>query len=126
MSRTLADALLSTLRANVGDPQHVMASAGTLWTAAVAHGQVPADDAQDEMDALLDRELVVRWTDGDGTVRYGPTTDGLEQIPGACPYDAADRETFRACIETELSRETPDAEFVGWANGWTERLAGRQ
>lgn len=112
---------LSTIRANVGDPQSPLVAAHALWTTLVANGRLEHEFAQSALRAGVENGHVLRWTDGDGTVRYALTTAGLDEARGTDPYGPADADVLRACIATEADRAEPDREFIGWAN---ERLGG--
>ena len=113
------EALLSAIAHNVGDPQPPLVGARPLFTTAVANGSLDIGPATQAMDTLVEDDLVIRWTDGEGTVRYGLTDDGID----ACPriegpvLSATDVATLREYIATEASRADPDRAFIGWANG---------
>lgn len=112
--------ILSTIRANTGDPMHPLVGATALWTTAVSHGRLDHDAATSALRAAVENGAVLRWTDADGTVRYALTTDGLDAVTGLSPYGEADADALRGVIETEAEREDPDKTVIGWAN---ERLA---
>lgn len=116
---TAYDAILGAIRANVGDPQPPLVGAHALFTVVCANGSLSVDAATTAMDATLDNDHALRWTDGDGTVRYALTTAGLAEVRGTNPYGPADADALRACIATEADRADPDRAFIGWAN---ERL----
>lgn len=118
--------LLSAIAHNVGDPQPPLVDSTALWTTLVAHGPLSSKEALEMMDRAVEAGHVRRWTDGTGTVRYGLTADGLELADASGDlYGPADADAFRQYIETELSREEPDSEFVGWCNRQVETAKGR-
>lgn len=111
---------LGTIRANTGDPQRPLVAASPLWTTLVANGGLEHEFATSALRAAVENGDVLRWTDGEGTVRYALTTQGLDSVTGSSPYDAGDEAALRDVITTEASRENPDKSVIGWAN---ERLA---
>jgi len=108
--------ICSAIRENVGEPQPPLVSAGALWTVVCANGPVPIGRATENMDDAIEAGDVFRWTDGDGTIRYGLTDQGLNNVTAGSPYGPEDTAALKQCIETEASRENPDAEFIGWCN----------
>lgn len=110
------DAMLTIIKHNVGSPQPPLMSANALWTTAVSHGRLDHDNARSALHSAVDNGDALRWTDGDGTVRHGLTTDGLERARGTNPYSGEDKDALRQYIATEAARSNPDQEFIGWAN----------
>jgi len=108
--------ICNAIRENVGEPQPPLVSAGALWTVVCANGPVPIGRATENMDDAIEAGDVFRWTDGDGTIRYGLTDQGLDSVTAGSPYGPEDVPAINQCIETEASRENPDAEFIGWCN----------
>jgi len=66
----------SAIRENVGNPQPPLVAAGALC----ANGPLPVGRATENMNDAIDTGDVFRWTDGDGTIRYGLTDAGLNNV----------------------------------------------
>jgi hypothetical protein len=110
--------LLSALRHNVGDPQPPLVSARALWTVAVTNGSLSMNQALRAMDDALKAGQIIRWTDGEGTVRYGLTADGIDALEyrNRPVLSESDADELRRYLEVETQRENPSQEFVGWVN----------
>lgn len=108
--------VLSTIANNTGDPQPPLLDARALWTTLVANGRLAHDIAESSVRAARENGDVVRWTDGDGCVRYALTDSGLDAVRASDPYGDADAEALRQCIATEADRDDADQQFIGWAN----------
>jgi len=108
------ETVLSTIRANTGDPMPPLVDATALFTTTVANGRLSHEHATNALRAAVENGDVLRWTDGEGTIRYALTSDGLDSVTGSNPY--GDAEALREVIETEASRANPDKDVIGWAN----------
>ena len=118
-SRRPYQRVLSTINLNTGHDQPVLIAAHTLW-AIVGHGSMSRSDARTALQAARENSAVIRWRDGAGEIRYGLTSEGVDELPDTeLPiYSAEDVDALQDVIKTEASR--PDGEMkqsiIGWAN----------
>lgn len=116
--------ILGTLRANTGHGQPPLLSASGLWVT-IGNSSMDHTDGVRAMHAARQNDDVIRWTDAEGTTRYGLTQSGFKAHPSSLPpYEAADADALRSVIETEAGRAEPDRSIIAWANRWLDTLQG--
>jgi hypothetical protein len=121
-SKARYTALLGTIRANTGHGQPPLLSASGLWVI-IGNSSMAHTDGVRAMQAARENGAVIRWVDGEGTVRYALTQSGFEMCDSSLPpYAAEDGPALRGVIETEASRAEPDRDVIGWANRWLGTL----
>lgn len=112
---------MNIIAMNTGHPQKPLATARGLWTTAVSHGSLSHEDASKAVRAAVENDDVVKWVDGEGTVRYALTDSGQDRAElETSVYGREDVEALRECVSVEASRESPNQEFIAWANGQIE------
>jgi len=117
--------MLSIIAQNTGDPQPPLIGAHALWTV-VGHGSLPKDAALSAVQAARENGDVIRWTDADGTVRYGLTANGVDATDHQAGelLSEPDRDALEAYLAAEVSRENPSEAFVGWVNRRKAAIGG--
>lgn len=109
--------MMNIIAMNTGHPQEPLAAARGLWTTAVSHGPLSQEDASKAVRAAVENDDVIKWVDGEGKVRYGLTDSGQDRAElETSVYGEKDVEALRECISVEASRESPNQEFIAWAN----------
>jgi len=116
--------ILGILRANTGHEMPPLLSGAALWVT-VGNGSLTHTDGVRALQATIEQGDTLRWTDADGTTRYGLTQSGHDALPYSTPqFVPADRPALRQVLETEAGRDDPDREVIAWANRWLDTIQG--
>lgn len=116
--------LLSTIRAQCGDPQPPLALKTAIDIIYIGYQNRRGEVAGNVLEDAKERDLVVEWVDEDGRVRLGLTPGGFDALPDQSLYSDADIDALHAVAEVESERQAPDQEIVGWVNEWVNRIKG--